>query len=287
MKLNFRSIAVAFALNTLLLAGTLAPQRAQAQAREEARLLVATQVLEELRATRDQYIPDYLLERAYGIAVIPDVIKVGFGVGGRRGSGVLMVRDKQGRFSAPVFVSLTGGSIGWQIGAQSTDVVLVFTTRAGIDGISDGKVTLGADASVAAGPVGRTASAATDASFSAEIYSYSRSRGLFAGVALDGSVLSIDRRFTARYYGNRASAADVMSGAVTKNSESIRRLMTAVSTSTASAGRRGADLAPATSTPVAPPVASTPPAAPTTAPADGAARSFPMEDNKPGQEPPK
>src|SRR5262245_45515848 len=99
-------------------------------AREEGRLLMATQVLEELRASRDQSIPDRLLERAYGIAVIPDVTKVAFMAGGRRGNGVLVVRDKAGHFSSPVFISITGGSIGWQIGLQSTDVVLVFTTRA-------------------------------------------------------------------------------------------------------------------------------------------------------------
>ena len=135
------------------------PVSAQAKGREDARVIVATQVMEELRAQRDQYIPDRLLERAYGIAVVPDVKKGAVGFGLRGGKGVLVVRDRQGRLSNPVFITLAGGSFGWQLGVQSTDLVLVFTTRAGIDGITDGKLTLGGDASVAAGPVGRSISA--------------------------------------------------------------------------------------------------------------------------------
>lgn len=251
---------------------------AHAQAREESKVILATQVLEELRGQRDQYVPDLLLERAYGIAIIPDVVKVGFGLGGRRGTGVLLVRDANGRFSHPIFVALTGGSIGWQIGAQKTDVVLVFTTRQGVDGISDGKVTLGADASIAAGPVGRSASAATDQNFSAEIYSYSRSRGLFAGVALDGSALTIERRSNTRFYGRKAAVGDIVSGTVTRNSESVRRLLSAVTAST----RNPATPAPAGADPAAP-------AAPASPAADAppAPRTFPLEDSKPGTEPPR
>jgi lipid-binding SYLF domain-containing protein len=255
---------------------------AQAQAREEGRALLATQVLEELRAQRDQYIPDLLLERAYGIAVIPEVKKVAFGVGGRFGRGVLVVRDKQGRWANPVFVSLTGGSIGWQVGAQETDIVLVFTTRRGIEGISDGKLTLGADASVAAGPVGRAASAATDANFSAEIYSYSRNRGLFAGVALDGTAITIENRANRAFYGvKNVQPSDILSGSVTKDSETVRRLLAAVS---GSSSRGTAATAPAPATPTVAPAAA--PAA--SVPAAGTeARSYPMEDAKPGREPPK
>ncbi len=109
--------------------------------------------------------PDRLLQRAYAIAVVPDVTKVAFIFGGRRGTGAMVVRDKNGHFSNPVFIALTGGSFGWQWGVQSTDVVLVFTTPNGVEGITGGKVTLGADASVAAGPVGRQASIATDSEF--------------------------------------------------------------------------------------------------------------------------
>lgn len=263
---------------SLLFAVGLMHGTAVAQAREEAKVILATQVMEELSGQRDQYVPDLLLERAYGIAIIPDVVKVGFGVGGRRGTGVLVVRDKNGRFSNPIFIAITGGSIGWQIGAQKTDVVLVFTTRQGIDGISDGKVTLGADASIAAGPVGRSASAATDQNFSAEIYSYSRSRGLFAGVALDGSALTIERRANTRFYGRKAEVNEIVAGNVTRSNESVRRLMSAVAASTRNAGARETAPEPAAQTaqPAAPAAAT--PAAP---------KTFPLEDSKPGAEPPR
>src|SRR5215468_12168654 len=154
-------IVAATLLTSLTL--TITATAVHAQAREEGRLLYAGQVLTDIRTERDKGIPDRLLERAYGIAVFPDLTKVAFFAGGRRGHGVLVVRDKQGRFTNPVFVTMTGGSFGWQWGVQLTDVVLVFTTAKGVEGINGGKVTLGADASVAAGPVGRQASAATDA----------------------------------------------------------------------------------------------------------------------------
>src|ERR1700737_5569570 len=119
---------------------------AHAQAREQGRLLTASQVLEELRGTRDEAIPQRPLERAYGIAVIPDLTKVAFFAGGRRGHGVLVVRDKQGRFSNPVFITMTGGSFGWQWGVQSTDIVLVFTSPKGVEGITGGRGRPGARA---------------------------------------------------------------------------------------------------------------------------------------------
>ena len=262
-------------LAVLALAGT--TTAAHAQAREQGRLLTASQVLEDLRNQRDGAIPDRLLERAYGIAVIPDLTKVAFFAGGRRGHGVLVVRDKQGRFSSPVFVTMTGGSFGWQWGVQSADLVLVFTTPKGIEGINGGKVTLGADASVAAGPVGRQASAATDTSFKAEVYSYSRSRGVFAGIALDGTAITIDDDADAAFYGKPGVASnDIMTGSVASNDEASRRFMAAVATSTGlqqrSASAAGA--APATAPNPAPA-----PAAPT------GTQSFPLSDPQPGQEP--
>jgi lipid-binding SYLF domain-containing protein len=260
---------------------------AYAQAREEGRVLIASQVLEELRSTRDGVIPDRLLERAYGIAVIPDLTKVAFFAGGRRGHGVLVVRDKQGRFTGPVFVTMTGGSFGWQWGVQSADIVLVFTTPKGIEGINGGKVTLGADASVAAGPVGRQASAATDPTFRAEVYSYSRSRGVFAGLALDGTVISIDDEADAAYYGKPGVAAgDILAGTVTSNDESARRFMGAVATSTGTAA--GAQQRSASAAGTAPPAPASQSAAPapTAAPQPSGAQSFPLSDQQPGQEPP-
>src|SRR5215468_12550065 len=225
------------AVSTLLAGCALVAAAAvHAQAREEARLLTAGQVLSELRTTRDQSIPDRLLDRAYGIAVIPDLTKVAFFAGGRRGHGVLVVRDKNGRFSNPVFITMTGGSFGWQWGVQLTDIVLVFTTPKGVEGINGGKVTLGADASVAAGPVGRQASAATDAGFRAEVYSYSRSHGVFAGLALDGSVITIDDKANAAFYKKPGvTAGDILAGNVTTDDESARRFMAAVASSTTAA----------------------------------------------------
>ncbi len=252
---------------------------AHAQAREEGRLLMASQVLEELRNTRDQFIPDRLMERAYAIAIIPDLTKVAFFAGGRHGNGAMVVRDKEGRFSNPMFISLTGGSFGWQWGVQKTDIVLVFTSRRGVEGITGGKVTLGADASVAAGPVGRQASAATDASFKAEVYSYSRSRGVFAGIALDGTVLSIDDGANESFYKKPGvSASEIMSGSVTSNDEAAKRFSAAVTTSTR--GQQSASAAPATQREAEASKSTAPPP-----PHSAGAQTFPLEDPHPGSEP--
>jgi len=270
---------------------------AHAQAREEGRVLTASQVLDELRHTKDQSIPDRLLERAYGIAVVPDLTKLAFFAGGDRGHGVLVVRDKQGRFSNPVFVTMTGGSFGFQWGVELTDIVLVFTTPKGIEGISAGKVTLGADASVAAGPVGRQALAATDGSLKAEVYSYSRSRGVFAGIAVDGSVISIDGKANAAFYKQPGvTADDILSGSVTSSDPSLQRLQSAVTTSTtadtqrtASATGAAATKAGSSSTTSSTAASATPAQASTTAspapPPTAGAKSFPLADPKPGQEP--
>jgi lipid-binding SYLF domain-containing protein len=158
------------------------------------------QVLSDLVAIPGRQIPLHLLADAQGVAIIPDVTKIGFIAGVRHGHGVVMVRDAEGEWSLPQFITLTGGSVGWQAGIQGTDVVLVFRTRKGVEGLMRGKFTIGADASVSAGPVGRNAAAATDATLKSEILSYSRSRGLFLGVALDGSALEIDRRAHFAYY---------------------------------------------------------------------------------------
>ena len=160
----------------------------------------SSQVLNEIMLAEESGIPQALLNDAQAVAVFPGVVKAGFVVAGRRGHGVVLVRREDGGWSNPLFLTLTGGSIGYQIGAQSTDVILVFKNRGNVDRIVEGKFTLGADAAVAAGPAGRQASASTDAQLQAEIYSYSRSRGLFAGVSLEGSVLSIDDDANAGYY---------------------------------------------------------------------------------------
>jgi lipid-binding SYLF domain-containing protein len=142
-----------------------------------------------------------MLSGATAVAVVPGVIKIGFIGAVRRGKGVVLVREADGSWSNPIFITLTGGGIGFQAGAQSSDVILVFRSRESVNGMLSGKFTLGADAAIAAGPVGRQAAAATDAQLRAEILSYSRSRGLFAGVSLDGSALSVDNTSNAVYYG--------------------------------------------------------------------------------------
>jgi len=259
-------------------------QPAFASAREEARLIEASGVLEELRAQRDTLIPDRLLARAYGIAVIPNVVKVAVGVGGRHGSGALVVRDVNGRFTNPIMVTITGGNVGWQIGVQETDIVLVFTTRKSIDGITDGKLTLGGDASVAAGPVGRAASAATDQNFTAEVYSYSRNRGLFAGVSIDGSVIAIDSKANSKLYGKTAPAKEIIAGHITTDADAAKRFERAILASTAAAQPPApAPKSAATTTPDA--IASAPASADATPPSG--AVTFPMEDAAPGAEPPK
>ncbi|MEO7067621.1 MAG: lipid-binding SYLF domain-containing protein [Rhodanobacter sp.] len=174
----------------------------------------AVRVLNEIMAAPDKSIPEDLLKDARAVAVIPDMIKAGFIFGGRRGEGLISVKSPDGTWSNPSFISMTGGSVGFQIGVSSTDVVLIFRTQRGVDSIVRGKFTLGGDASVAAGPVGRTASAATDGKLKAEIYSYSRSRGLFAGVALDGSALRIDYDANEAVYGAGITPRRIFEGGV-------------------------------------------------------------------------
>jgi lipid-binding SYLF domain-containing protein len=275
MNHSFRRLGLA----TLALAALALQGVAHAQEREEAKLLVAAEVLDELRNTRDAQIPERLLQRAYGVAVIPGVTKVAFVVGGRRGNGVLTVRDSRGRFTNPVFVNITGGSVGLQVGAQETDIVLVFTTRRGVEGIADGKLTLGAGASVAAGPVGRHAEAA--AGKDAEVYAYSRTRGIFAGVALDGTAISIDARGNRAFYGRKdVLPSDIMSGAVTSSSQNVGRFLASLARSTG----ESAENMPGASPAAAEPVAAQPGA---TSGGSDEVRTFPLEDQAPGAEPPR
>ena len=202
MRLRQISIAIIVFLLTI---GT-----AAAASKEEIRVMDATDIVDQLLRIPEQGIPSRLLSRAYAVAVIPRVLKVGFGLGVRHGRGILVVRQGDNSWSNPAFVRLTGGSFGFQAGAQSTDIILVFKTRSSVDGITSGKLTLGADASVAAGPVGRSAEAATDWTFRSEVFSYSRSRGLFAGVALQGAGVTMDRKANAAFYGNPAITPEMI-----------------------------------------------------------------------------
>ena len=198
------------ALLTLLAAPV---ARARAQGKDIALVGSAAEVIDCLTNIPEKCIPPALLCDARAVAIFPDMLKAGFILGGRYGRGVLLVRDEAGGWSNPIFLTMTGGSVGWQAGAQSTDLVLIFRTARSVDRFlkGKGKITLGADAAVAAGPVGREAAAATDVLLKAEIFTYSRSRGLFAGVSVAGDVGRIDWGGNERFYGNRdVCPADIL-----------------------------------------------------------------------------
>jgi lipid-binding SYLF domain-containing protein len=198
----------------LIAALVFACSAAIAGAPQEKRANDSIAVLDKIMRIPEQSVPESMFDDAHAIAVIPGVVKAGFMVGGRYGRGLISVRNPDGTWSNPSFITIAGGSFGFQAGVQSTDVVLIFNTERGVDSIVHGKFTLGADASVAAGPVGRNASASTDAQLKAEIYSYSRARGLFAGVALDGAVLQIDDDANAAVYGRDTTPRAIFEGRV-------------------------------------------------------------------------
>lgn len=200
----------------LLTAALAATAPAFAGPQEDQRSRNAIRVLAEIQNIPEQSIPDKLLDEARAVVVIPDTIKAGLVIGGRRGHGLMSVKTADGSWSSPVFIKLTGGSIGFQAGVQSSDVILVFRNDRSLDNIVNGKFTLGADAGVAAGPVGRSASAATDGQLKAEIWSWSRARGLFAGVALDGAVLQIDDAANLEAYGPGTTPRMIIEGRITE-----------------------------------------------------------------------
>jgi lipid-binding SYLF domain-containing protein len=192
-------------LTAVIVALPLGALAATANQKLDQRLAAAHEVLQELNRIPEQAIPSALLNRAYAIAVVPSVVKAGFIVGGSFGRGVLVTRRPDGRWSNPAFVTLSGLGVGFQAGAQGSDLILVFKSRKGVEEIARGKFTLGGSASAAAGPVGRTAVAATDGEFKAEIYTYARSRGLFAGISLDGGAITMDHKANAIFYDGSAS----------------------------------------------------------------------------------
>jgi lipid-binding SYLF domain-containing protein len=191
------------------------PVTAIAGPAENERAQKATRVLSEIQRMPEQSIPDKLLDEARAIIVIPDTIKAGLVIGGRRGHGLMSVKLADGAWSNPAFIKITGGSIGFQAGVQSADVVLAFMGNRNVDGLVNGKFTLGADAAIAAGPVGRNAAAATDGQFQSEILSWSRARGLFVGVALDGAVLQIDDKANLAAYGPDTTPRMIFEGRAT------------------------------------------------------------------------
>lgn len=205
-------------LGTSLAPGSLAAQYKQdkkektnvSASDESERAMKASEVLTEIMAIPEGGIPDELMERAEAVAVIPHVVKGAFGIGGRYGKGLVSHRDTNGKWSPPSYINIGGGSFGLQIGVEATDLVLVFTGSDGFKGLLDGKVKLGADASVAAGPVGRGAEVGTDVLLKSGVFSYSRSKGLFAGIALDGAVVTIDDSANRKVYGKNVTAQDIL-----------------------------------------------------------------------------
>lgn len=171
----------------------------------------ATAVLNEMMDTGDKAIPGFILRKAEAIAIFPGVKKAGFVVGGQWGRGIISVRDAETRkWSSPAFLTLTGGSVGAQIGGTEIDVVLVIMNRSGVEHLLSNQFKLGGEISAAAGPVGRAAEASTDLHLQAQILSYSRSRGLFAGATVNGSTIREDVDANTRFYGTRLSSEDIV-----------------------------------------------------------------------------
>jgi lipid-binding SYLF domain-containing protein len=238
-------------------------------------------VFESFTGISEQAIPGWLLERAYGIVVAPNVFEMAVVGGGRGGRGALSVRNPDGTWSNPVLLTLAGGSFGFQLGMQMTDVVLVLMSRQSVEGISGGKVMLGADASVAVGPVGRTASANTDATFKAQVLSYSRSEGVFAGIAFEGTVLSVDNDANAAAYGVPGILpSQILEGKAGTPPPAALAFTAALTRATnqAAAAAQAATPAPATAPAAAP--------APAEPKAGSPAQTYPMEDPQPGAPPP-
>jgi lipid-binding SYLF domain-containing protein len=258
-----------------------APATAYADARTDKRLEQSLRVFESFSDLTEQSIPTWLLERAYGVVVVPNVVKVALTLGGRGGAGVMAVRQPDGSWSNPVFIRLAGANFGFQFGVQSTDVVLVLMSRESVEGIAGGKVTLGADASVAAGPLGRSAAATTDATLSAQILSYSRSSGVFAGVALEGTVIAVDAGANETAYGiSGVLASQILANKVPNPPANAQAFTAALARATAP---RSATVpaAPAATSPPAVTPAPVPPPSPA-----GEAQTYPMEDPNPGAPPP-
>lgn len=177
---------------------------------ETERVRNAAMVFTEIMGAEDKAIPKAILEKAEGIAIFPDTLKAGFVVAGQRGRGVLIAKDASGGWSAPAFLTLTGGSFGAQIGGQAADIVLVIMNRRGVENLVRNQFKLGADAGLAAGPVGREAEASTDLAMRAQILSYSRSRGLFAGISLKGTVVKEDRDANRDFYGTPLRTREIV-----------------------------------------------------------------------------
>ncbi len=211
----------------LFLVFILFPMSARAEDNKWTRLVDESgRVLEQIQQMPDQNIPENLLRDCSAIAIFPNTISAGFGIGGKYGQGIIMVRDERSRkWSAPAIFTIAGGSWGLQIGGQATDFVLLIMNRRSVDGLLEGKFKLGADASVAGGPVGRAAEASTDIQLKGGILSYSRSRGLFAGVKLEGAVIAQHWDGDKELYSKSLSAREILLENKAKMPDSAKDLL--------------------------------------------------------------
>lgn len=206
--MNFRRWNIVLMTLIILLAGV---SRSAFASEEPKKIDLAAELFKEITKTPEKGIPPALLSNAYGIAIIPGAIKLSFIVSGRYGKGILMMRTEDGEWSNPCFITFVGRGFGWHIGAQSSDIILVFKNKRGLDAIRKGKLSLGVDAAVASGPVDAASEPATEAQLKADVYSYSRSKGIFAGVTLEGGSLRVYDSANASFYGKKQiNAADIL-----------------------------------------------------------------------------
>jgi len=205
MKNLFRVAAATICLVTFLHV----QPRAQKEDNEAKRVHDATSIFDEIMAAEDKAIPGAILSKATGIAIFPSTIKAGLLIGGLRGRGILSARGQNG-WSSPAFLTLTGGSFGLQIGGEAADIVLVINGDRGLQNLVSNQFKIGTDAAIAAGPVGRDAQASTDIQLRAQILSYSRARGLFAGVTINGSTIRQDQDANERFYAKRLTTKQIV-----------------------------------------------------------------------------
>ena len=195
----------------------------KSQEKQEDKIVASTRVLQDFGKMKEN-IPAELLKITQGIIIVPKLINGGFVIAAKRGKGLAMVKLENGTWSNPVFVTITGGSVGLQAGVQSVELVLIFKNRETLEKIGNGSFTLGGDISATAGPVGRNSTASTDYKLEAEVYSYSRSKGLFAGISLSGAAIDIDGKANEAFYGKDEDAKTLFSNSTENKSASVLQM---------------------------------------------------------------
>jgi lipid-binding SYLF domain-containing protein len=197
----------------------------KSQEKQEDKIDASTHVLQDFGKMKES-IPSELLKITQGIIIVPRLLNGGFVIAAKRGRGIAMVKLANGSWSNPVFVTITGGSVGLQAGVQSVDLVLIFKSSETLEKIGNGSFTLGGDISATAGPVGRNSTASTDYKLQAEVYSYSRSKGLFAGISLSGAAISEHSKGNEAFYGKSVDAKTLFSNGTENTSASVTQMKT-------------------------------------------------------------